>query len=229
MRVERQDRPLLGRGPRAAVEALLGLFVPPLCWSCGRSARPGDPLCRDCRAQLRWLAPEAVELAGVEVFAPLAYEGPARAVIGGLKFRGATGLAAPMAAQIVAAAPAGLLRPPAVLVPVPLHPGRARSRGFNQAERLAVAIGWRTGMRVEDCLSRRGLAAARQVGRGRAARLTGVAGAVRPRAGARPPASAVLVDDVATTGATLAACAEALRTGGAQTVVAVAYALTPGR
>jgi predicted amidophosphoribosyltransferase len=145
-----------------------------------------------------------------------------------------------MAAQIVACLPARLgptparaaavpPRPPPALVPVPLHPRRARERGFNQAERLAAAIGRRTGMRVEDCLVRRGPASARQVGRDRAARLVGVAGALELRPGTRPPASAVLVDDVATTGATLAVGAQALRAAGVEQVVAVVYALTPGR
>jgi ComF family protein len=211
------------------LDSLLGLAVPPRCWDCGGGARPREPLCRRCRAQLRWLDREPVVLAGVEAWAPLAYEGPAQAIVRGLKFGGAAGLAAPMAAQIVACAPPRLLRPPAALVPVPLHPRRARTRGFNQAERLAVEIGHRTGMAIEDCLCRRGGGGARQVGRGRSERLTGIAGTVELRPSTAAPDRIVLVDDVATTGATLSACAIALRAAGAGRVVAVAYALTPGR
>ncbi len=211
------------------LDGLLDLAVPPRCWACGAGARAREPLCHRCRAELRWLDRKPLALAGVETWAPLAYEGPARAVVGGLKFNGAAGLAAPMAAQIVACAPPDLLRPSAVLTPVPLHPRRTRARGFNQAERLAVAIGRRTGMRVEDCLRRRGSATARQVGRSRSQRLTGISGTVDLRPNAAPPGHIVLVDDVATTGATLSACAIALRRAGAERVVAVAYALTPGR
>jgi predicted amidophosphoribosyltransferase len=186
-------------------------------------------LCLVCRAGLRWLDDRPVQLAGVEVWAPLAYDGPARALVGGLKFRGAIGLAEPMAAQIAASAPASLLRPPALLVPVPLHPARARCRGYNQAERLAAGLARRTGMRVADCLSRRGSGAGRQVGRGRGERLAALTGAIERHPGVAIPERALLVDDVVTTGGTLAACADALHAGGAVDVAAVAYALTPGR
>jgi ComF family protein len=205
------------------------VVAPPFCWACGADATRAEPLCGRCRAELTWLGGEPLTIAGVEAWAPLAYEGPARALVRGLKFRGATGLALPLAAQMVANAPAGLLAGGAELVPVPLHPARARRRGFNQAERLAAAVARRTGMPVGDCLRRRGPAGARQVGRGRAERLAGIGGAVELRPDMRAPPVAVLVDDVITTGATLAACAAALRGGGASQVRALSYARTPGR
>jgi predicted amidophosphoribosyltransferase len=96
-------------------------------------------------------------------------------------------------------------------------------------ERLAVAIAERAGMRVADCLRRRPGSRGRQVGRGRGERLIALAGAFERAPGARVPERAVLVDDVVTTGATVAACADALYAAGAIDVAAVAYALTPGR
>jgi len=222
---------------------MLSLVAPPVCWSCGAGAPPHQPLCLSCHASLHWLGPEpvtlvapvpsavarraAVELA-VSVWAPLAYEGPARALVRGLKYQGAAGLADPLSAQIVANARAGLLDPRATLVPVPLHPARRRRRGYNQAERLAVALARRSGLEVSDCLSRTGVAT-HQVGRGRVERLEGLAGGIELRIGADAPRAAVLVDDVVTTGATLAACAAALRAAGTGGIEAVAYARTPGR
>jgi predicted amidophosphoribosyltransferase len=138
-----------------------------------------------------------------------------------LKYRGAVGLAEPMAAAICAGAPVL----DGALVPVPLHPRRKRRRGYNQAERLAAALARRTGLAVDDCLARAGPSGARQVGRGRAERLAGP----DIRAVAPGPERALLVDDVCTTGATLGACAAALRAAGARSVTAVVYARTPGR
>src|SRR5207248_3783700 len=194
-----------------ALRALASLLAPPLCAGCGGHAGSAEPLCASCRRELRWLAGIA-RLAGVSVFAPLAYEGPARAMVRALKFRGATLAADPMAEQIAAGAPSGLLDG-ASLVPVPLHPRRLRRRGFNQAERLAAALSRRTGLPMDDCLHRAGRART-QVGRDRAERLAGVHGTVRIRPGAPAPERAILVDDVVTTGATAAACACALRAAG---------------
>lgn len=190
--------------------------------------------------------------AGVRVWAPVAYEGPARALVRALKFRGAWAAAEAMAAQIVANAPENIfsegrrpwprargrcLEPHRfekaatsgeawVLVPVPLHPRRLRRRGYDQAALLARALAERTGLATARCLERGGSAGA-QVGRGRADRLAGPPGEIRV-ATAVPP-RVLLVDDVVTTGGTLAACAAALRGAGAREVAAVAYARTPGR
>jgi ComF family protein len=164
----------------------------------------------------------------MEAFAPLAYEGAARELVRALKYRGAAALASTMAAQIAANAPGEMLRAEAAFVPVPLHPARRRRRGFNQAALLAAALAERTGVAVEDCLERAGRGRA-QVGRGRAERIAGPGADVRLAPGARAPPRAVLVDDVITTGATLAACARALRAGGCREVVALAYARTLAR
>jgi predicted amidophosphoribosyltransferase len=200
------------------------LLAPPLCWSCRAPAARGAQLCRACRRALRFLPRAPVTLCGLAVWAPVAYEGPAGELVKGLKFHAATAVAGEMAALIVAGAPERMLA--GALVPVPLHPQRRRSRAFNQAEALAAAVAARTGLPLADCLARAG-PDRRQVGRGRAARLAGPAGSIH--ASAPPPREAVLIDDVVTTGGTLAACAKALRAAGAREVRAVAFARTGGR
>lgn len=201
---------------------LLAPVAPPDCAACGAWAGAAEPLCGVCRARVRWLGADPVD----GVWAPVAYAGPARDVVATLKFRGAVRAADAMAAAIVANAPPAWLDSGTTLVPVPLHPARRRRRGFNQAERIARAISGRTGLPVADVLARAGPRGT-QMGRGRAQRLAGIAGSMGARGGV--PRRVVLVDDVVTTGATLAACRDALREAGALEVRAVAYARTPGR
>jgi ComF family protein len=203
---------------------IAALLAPPLCWSCGAPAPARRALCGSCRRGLVFLPREPVLVFGVRVWAPVAYEGPARDLVRALKFRGALSLAREMAALVVASAPDDLLR--GELVPVPLHPLRQRRRGFNQAAVLAEAISRTTGLATSDCLRRRGPGPP-QVGRGRGARLSGPAGSIEARA--RVPPTALLVDDVVTTGATIAACATALQRAGGEELAAIAFARTPGR
>ncbi|HEY1593994.1 MAG TPA: ComF family protein [Thermoleophilaceae bacterium] len=208
---------------------LLSLVAPPLCVCCGAAAPLHQPLCRTCLGDLRWLAFEQPHGAGVPVWAAVSYEGPARALVRAVKFRGAVGLVDALAAQMAANAPPGLLAG-RTLVPVPLHPARRRRRGFNQAEELAKALSRRAGLVAAGCLERTaGGARATQVGMGRAERLGALDGSIRMRVGAAVPLRALLVDDVVTTGSTLAACAGVLAGAGVREVEAIVYARTPGR
>ncbi len=213
------------------LELLGGLVVPPLCWSCSGLSARGELLCHGCRLALHRLSAEPVWLAGVRVWAPVAYSGPARDLVRALKFRGAVHVADAMAAPIVANAPEGLLErdSPAgrlTLVPVPLHPRRLRSRGYNQAEAIAHALSRRASIPLTDRLTRTGPSIT-QMGRNRSERQAGPIGSI-DLAGIAPP-RVVLVDDVVTTGATLAACREALAAAGSLEIAAVTFARTIGR
>jgi predicted amidophosphoribosyltransferase len=203
------------------------LLAPSLCWGCLAPAPAGQPLCPPCRATLHWLGANPVRLAGVEVWAPVAYEGVARELVRALKYRGAERLAGPLAAQMAASAPSGLLE--GVLVPVPLHRARLRKRGYNQARLLAAALAERSGLELRDCLARRG-GERPQAGRGRSERIASPGGGIALRPGAGPrPGPVLLVDDVLTTGATVAACARSLHAAGMGEVRALAYARTLAR
>ncbi|TML03728.1 MAG: ComF family protein [Actinobacteria bacterium] len=176
-----------------------------------------------CRRELPWLSERCAPSGALDlVWSPLAHDGSARALVHALKLRGLTAAADLMAAQIAAGAPGGLLDA-GVLVPVPGNPRKRRARGFDPAERIATALARRTGLRVQAVL-RADRGAAAQVGAGRRQRLRrggiGVAGAA--------PEQVTLVDDVRTTGATLDACARALKHAGTATVVAVTYTRTLG-
>ena len=127
-----------------------------------------------------------------------------------------------MAAQIAAGAPAGLLAA-GTLVPVPGNPRRRRARGFDPAERIAGALARRTGLPTSAALRAAG-GGGPQAGAGREQRLRRAAIEAR----GEPPEHVILVDDVHTTGATLDACARALRAAGATSVAAVIYARTLG-
>jgi predicted amidophosphoribosyltransferase len=192
--------------------------VPPLCTACGRGCRRGAALCSRCSRRLA----EAAPLSGGgppgldRVWSSAAHEGVARELIVALKFRRLLPVAATMAGRIAELAPPAVLS--GAVVPVPTAPLRALGRGFDPAAEIAGALSGLAGLQLSPCLTRRGTG--RQVGRRRSQRL-----GQPPRLllrGEAPP-SALLVDDVLTTGATLSACARALRTGGAIRVAAITF------
>jgi predicted amidophosphoribosyltransferase len=200
------------------LEELLALVAPPACGVCGGGCELRRRICERCDAQIRRLSPVWAAIPGVDqAWSAAPYEGAARRLIGALKFGSRIALADAAAAFIATRAPVELLG--GAIVPVPAAPLRRRRRGFDPAEALAAALAGRCGLPLTPCLSR--TESARQVGRRRAERL---ADPPSVRATAPVPTLALLVDDVTTTGATLGACADALRAAGTVRVAAVTLA-----
>ena len=225
--------------PGAAARAL----SPPGCAACDASC-PGD-LCPACAASVRRItphrdrapsSPEPSPHASPEpspqappIVAFAAFEGAVAAALRRFKYRSRPDLAKPLGRLLGEAARDADLRADLV-IPVPLHPRRLAERGYNQAALLAAEVaGALDAVLVARALTRvRDTAQQARLARGD--RLGNVGDAFTARWPERIRGRAVvLIDDVATTGATLAACAEALRRAGAASVIALVVARAGAR
>jgi len=220
--------------PRGAVDELLARIAPWRCILCGAAAA-GIDLCLPCLNRLPWLPLPADGGAHSVVTAALLYESPVDELITGLKFHGrlaaARVLGELLAIRVGEAGQFGASQPD-TLVPVPLHRWRLLRRGYNQAALIANTAGRTLGIPVRPRWLRRCRKTLPQMQLGRRERLAGPAGAFRVPDRYRHAcagAHVALVDDVMTTGATLAACAAALRDAGADRVECWAVArVRPG-
>jgi len=243
---------LLKRAAAAAADALLAVAAAPRCAACGelldrptagpvcercwRSILPltpplcdrcGDPLgswrlldraaSRCCRCRRRPTSLDRARAVG-------AYGGALAAVIHALKYDGRRSLAAQLAA-LMRERGAEVLEGADCVVPVPLHWWRRRERGFNQAADLARHLG-----RPVVHALRRVRATPAQTGLPSARRHHNVRGAFVASRACRSLRGAVvvLVDDVCTTGATIEACARALKAAGVSEVRALTAARVAG-
>jgi ComF family protein len=192
--------------------SMLSPLLPPWCARCGLPWREPRATCPGCPP---W------ELDGAR--AAFLYEGPARRAIHRLKFSGWRGVGEALGAAMAAVGP-----PPADAVTwVPLGRRRLAERGYDQAKLLASAVARELGLPIARPI-RRAVATGPQARRSATQRRTAMRGAFRPNGRACPP-RVLLIDDVLTTGATAAACAEALREAGARSVfLLVAARAAPG-
>jgi ComF family protein len=193
-------------------------LTPPLCDRCG------DPLptwrmisvplscCPRCRRSRR--AFDRARAVG-------SYDAALRAVVYALKYEGRRSLARPLG-RLMRERGADMLAGAACVIPVPLHRSRKSQRGFNQAEDLAHEMQ----VPVVAALRRvRATATQTELPAGQRHRNVRDAFAVTRAASALAGAAVVLIDDVSTTGATLDACARALKQAG----IAEVRALTAAR
>lgn len=204
---------------RQSLGGFLDLLAPVQCAGCARTAACAPEhapiLCAACAATLQ---PSREPLPGV--LASWQHDDALQPAIHRAKYGGDPWVARRLGALFDARAHT-VTRAADGVVPVPLHPTRLRERGYNQAVELARAfhrpVRWDLLARVR--------ATPRQVGRDRSARMENVTGAFAcPHPSEARGLSLVLVDDVATTGATLHACRQALLDAGARQVWSVVLA-----
>jgi ComF family protein len=223
---------------RAPLDAPLRSPACPACWRAITAI--ASPYCAICGEALSAFEADGRLCARCEADRPPfsrarsagRYDGPLRDLIHALKYRHCRALASPLAAMAVRAG-ADVLTGADAVVPVPLHPWRTITRGFNQADDLARGMGlpvWRVLRRTRSGPAQVTLSAS-----DRHANVRG-AFALARRAEASPSmrrrlarSTVVVVDDVMTTGATIAACCRVLADAGVSDVRALTVARAPMR
>jgi predicted amidophosphoribosyltransferase len=226
------------------LQGMLQLIYPPQCLSCDTRVTTDFGLCGPCWRETPFVTGLVCDRCGLPLpgedpghgvlcddcltiarpwdrgRAALLYRDNGRRIVLALKHGDRLDLARPAAGWMLRAG-ADLIRPGTVVAPVPLHWLRLVRRRYNQAALLSAALAARAGVAHVPDLLRRSRNTRSQEGRDRDSRFANMAGAVglHPRRqhliAGRP---VLLVDDVMTSGATLAAAAEACRAGGAAAV-----------
>jgi competence protein ComFC len=183
-------------------------IVPPLCPKCGKP-QPSGILCPSC---VGWQA----EIDGIR--SPFRFDGVMRQAIHQLKYGNLRALAVPLAKLLNDYLVTNPI-PEEVLIPVPLHQKRLRERGYNQSRLLARELGKLIKLPViDDCLIRKQHAPPQAKTTTVDERRSNVANAFTCRDHRLKDKQVLLIDDVSTSGATLDACATALKAAGAISV-----------
>jgi ComF family protein len=216
------------------------LLFPPTCGGCRRIVSQPGTLCGACWQGLRFLERPWCEILGVpfshdmgagivsadaianpppfdRARAAVAHSGVAKQMVHQLKYADRTDLAPWMAAWMVRAGQE-LLGDADLIVPVPLHRRRFLSRRFNQSAELARSVARLSRRRYDPTIVSRVKPTQQQVGLGARQRQDNVRGAFKVDVEAEIDVAGrklVVVDDVYTTGATVAAVSKALRKAGA--------------
>lgn len=210
------------------LQRLLDLIYPPKCPFCGRMLEQGeDGLCVECQETLPWTGPEDgkdVEFCDL-CLSPLWYQGNVPEGVRLFKFWDGSTHARLFGELMAQCLSDRQERPADLIVWVPLHPKRRRKRGYDQSELLARRVGALTGLPVVPALNKVLHTEVQSQLKDAAARRANVSGAYTLAEGLELSGKrVVLVDDVATSGATLSECAFLLRQAGAKSVTGLTLA-----
>ncbi len=189
-------------------------IMPPVCPLCGRP-QASEVVCASC---VNWLA----DIDGIR--SPFRFEGVVKQLVYQLKYRNLRAVA-PTLAVLISDYLCHYPVPGEVLVPVPVHPKRLRERGYNQSFLLAKELSVLTGLPVNATSLiklRAGSPQAKTTSVDE--RRTNVAGAFACVDRSLAKMEIILIDDVSTSGATLNACATALKASGAKSVRGLTFA-----
>ncbi len=207
---------------RLMTELAVSAVAPNRCAACDADVAIMTVFCTGCAATLT--LPEARNPRHLAAFV---YGGAIARAISRFKFEQRPDLARSLAPVVRRAARILRTDPPDVVIPVPLHPARLIERGYNQSALLAGPVADELGARFLPRALARIRNTERQVGLDRGARLRNMAeGFAVPKPGTVAARRVLVVDDVRTTGATLAACATVLLRAGARDVRTLVVAQT---
>lgn len=201
----------------------LDVLFPPRCIACGCA---GSLFCARCQAAIP--APPAMREPGsplAEWRASAEFGGAIQKAIHAYKYKNQRRMAIPLAERLIHVLEASAWRP-TLITAAPLHESRLRERGYNQAALLAERLARAASVPFRSDIICRVRATRPQVGLNARQRLQNVADAFEAHR-AVAGETIVIVDDVYTTGATLRACAHALRTAGAACVWGLTVASAP--
>jgi ComF family protein len=227
----------LRRGGRVLADGLIHFFFPRICPLCGEGHQIDEPLCRGCAKKLSVSRSPLMQTDPADfghLRGPIHFDGAAtcwnfstdiEALVHRVKYTGAPKLGLYLGGLAAESLVGVLSFPEAVVTPVPLHPVRHRERGFNQSDAIGRGVASRLNLSYADDVLVRKKHTQTQTKLSAEARQENVENAfVLSRRAQALARSFVVVDDVITTGATLNACARALKTAGAERVIGLALA-----
>lgn len=218
------------------VEIFRDIVFPPVCANC---RQPGKMICADCYQQIQWVKKPICAGCGrmlgsntsqalcqscqlhplplKNLFAATLFAEPITTIIHKMKYEGSFGLASHLA-DIMVSAWSEWAFPVDLVIPIPLHPAREKKRGYNQSALIAQHFCRKAGYEYAPDLLKRARITVPQVGLNAEDRLKNMQNAFKAESLKFGDLKILLIDDVCTTGATLAAATEALLEAGASVV-----------